>query len=188
MSTLKVATIEEATKKILNLQQPLQKTRTPRSPIELFSKVSQLAGDEVWFDHNSKVQLARNHSLIPVPPVFYRIKRSLPCATSPTIQEMDDALANLQATTTIAAKEELLPELWEEEVHVQQQEMATPAPPVQPEGHNTSNTNAMPDPTSAQVCPPTPVSASIEAYHGVAELFTTPEQGILPQPPLAHEK
>lgn len=99
--------MEDAAKKLLNLQfvlQLVQATPSPCSLHQLFSKVVEMAehpGEKAWFDiaadkQRLKVPNMRPNSLVSARLVFYRIKEKLPPPPSPSIQEVDDALAKLQ--------------------------------------------------------------------------------------------
>lgn len=100
MFQLKVATLEEASSKIFNLQARKQQVVT-RSPLQLINNFTQLLeepGDDCISSPDppaSKVQPAHAHSPIPISDVFNRLKRDLPPACSPSIQEVDTALSNL---------------------------------------------------------------------------------------------
>ncbi|CAO2206199.1 unnamed protein product [Urochloa humidicola] len=161
-----------------------------------------------------EVPRARTHQSIPVGRAFYRIKSAMPCMNSPTIQEVDAALSNLMTVNSMhQSKQAPDPLQPSKEAQcsaqtlqqlpadpVQQADDEQPADPLQPSngdeqlaGHfepcsegtpteaDNNNSIAMPIP-AVQVCPSTPLPP--EPTPGIAELFTTPEQAILPQPPL----
>ncbi|CAL5096929.1 unnamed protein product [Urochloa decumbens] len=175
--------------KMFNLQGH-KNTTSPRSPLQQFSTVSRLVdelGDEVWFDHNNrhnyKVPSPRSHQPVPVRRAFYRIKRSLPAqASPPTIEEVDAALSKMTSPVNVQTDE------------VVQEDQLSPT-----DGHGEHPQHTLtalaPDnidelsPQTPQVCSTTPATHSASVHlSGVAELFSTPEQGLVPQPPPAPGK
>ncbi|CAN6238759.1 unnamed protein product [Urochloa humidicola] len=171
MFKLKVATMEQAASRVFNLQGNKPRAApTSRSPLQMFQNVYRMAeeeGNESWFGHHntqaSKVLRARTHPPIPVQQAFYRIKNAIPPGSFPTIQEVDDALTKMVDDATQRSGED-------EQLQVADSEPATPL-------QATPMTN-----TTAQVCTPTPLPTTESAnLSGVADLFVTPEQGILSQ-------
>ncbi|CAN6362721.1 unnamed protein product [Urochloa humidicola] len=150
----------------------------------MFSAVSRLSdelGHEAWFDHYSKqcyeVPPARTHPPIPVRRVFYRIKNAIPPVQPPTIQEVDDALATL-ANLTVQQDER---QMQDPELEAQVTELDS--------NIAASTIDAPTSPAETQVRPSTPPAAHTSAnLTSVAELFTTPEQGLLLQPLSAPRK
>ncbi|CAN6251075.1 unnamed protein product [Urochloa humidicola] len=208
MFQLKVATMQDAASTIFNLQPKKPHTRT-RSPLQVFKSVSRLAdhpGDEVWFNNNHhEVPRARVYQPVPVGRSFYRIKRALPSANSPTIQEVDAALSKMaEALPSQLAVASM--QMSDENVQPQQQAVRvdngaqlTNTPVVQPREAEQEpsthpatplgNLSTTPNLPAFQACPPTPnTTDSSTSLSGVVELFSTPEQGLLPQPPAAPGK
>ncbi|CAN6181588.1 unnamed protein product [Urochloa humidicola] len=209
MFKLNVATMEQAASRIFNLQaNKPSAAATPRSPRQLFQNVYRMVeeqGNESWFAHSNmqttKVPRARTHPPIPVQRAYYRIKNAIPPVNSPTIQEVDDALSKLVNAASQPSGENVQPLMTASEP-------ATPPSGENVQLQTTSSEPATPTPVAAQqitlpreepartplqdtlaankdgqVCSPTPLSATAkENLSGVANLFVTPEQGILSQP------
>ncbi|CAN6291878.1 unnamed protein product [Urochloa humidicola] len=201
MFKLKVATMEQAASRVFNLQGNRPRpTAAPRSPLQLFQYISRMAeedGNESWYAYNNnrktKVLRARTHPPVPVQRVFYRIKNVLPSATSPTIQEVDAALAKLvdDAQPQMATSEPATPI---------QAASATSEPPTPtladhvqvtpPDALLTTPLQATaPTNINAQVCNSTPIDSAVNGtLSGVADLFATPDQAVLSQPAPAPAK
>ncbi|CAO2145200.1 unnamed protein product [Urochloa humidicola] len=103
----KVATTKDAAQCMFNLPSTSPRV-SPRSPLQMCNSISRMAEDptnDVCFDyHNNctaELPPARTHPPIPIQRVFYRIKSAMPFVNSPTIQEVDDALAKMAGTTTV---------------------------------------------------------------------------------------
>lgn len=219
MFSLNVTTMEDTTKKLLNLQSVLQPTAqaipSPRLLQQLFSKAEEMMehpGDEAWFDVGSdkqgyKVPNTRTNYMLPARHVFYRIKEKLPAPPSPSIQEVNDVLAKLQEA---AANE------WERLQHQQQGggnvEAAAVQNRVNPMGAMDGDLGPIQELTAKmnrepqhqqerfgtdddgsngngnytlQVPPSTPNVNLPGSPGGIVELFSTSDQGILPNPPPA---
>ncbi|CAO2046355.1 unnamed protein product [Urochloa humidicola] len=174
MFKLKVATMEQAASRVFNLQGNRPRpTAAPRSPLQLFQNVSRMAeedGNESWYAYNNnrktKVLRARTHPPVPVQRVFYRIKNVLPSVTSPTIQEVDAALAKL--------------------VDDAQLQMATsePATPIQA----AAATSEPPTPTLADHVQATPPDALLTTPLQAAAPTNINAQAVLSQPAPAPAK
>ncbi|CAO1941888.1 unnamed protein product [Urochloa humidicola] len=165
--------MQEASNKMFNLQQPRRNTPTPRSPAQLFAGTSRLAespGDEAWFDHGSN-----------------RRSKEVDAALSQFQKRVDVVAAQVHEPVLQVQLHQPLPsqECLEEET-VQLHQPATPE--TQPADSNINNTATPELPVPAQVHPSTPAPPAPEPLSGVAELFTTPEQAIFCQPPVAPAK
>ncbi|CAL5042802.1 unnamed protein product [Urochloa decumbens] len=199
MFHLKTATKQDAADKTFNQQSRKPATST-RTPLHVFQSVSRLAdhpGDEAWFGYNNnhyEVPRARVHPPVPIGRAFYRIKRALPSANSPTIQEVDAALSKL------ATAEPPLPadahqetehednEPVQRDAEVLQPLQAEHVLNIQPETP-PGNISITPNQHTTHVCSSTLNTPNTWANQsGVAELFSTPDQGLLPQPPAAPGK
>ncbi|CAN6356073.1 unnamed protein product [Urochloa humidicola] len=208
MFHLKVATMGDVVDKRFNNLKPAAPTVTTRSPLQLFDNISHLVdeiGDEARLNNcYFEVPRARVHPPVPVGHVFYRIKNTLPCFNSPTIQEVDAALSKMAGEPVLPGGEPTQPddalELGNAEnvASTQQLQHEDVQHQLQHDGvqHlNTSPTaatcdiNITPTPPPTQVCPATPSTINTYAnLSGMADLFSTPEQGLLPQPPAAPGK
>ncbi|CAN6168640.1 unnamed protein product [Urochloa humidicola] len=206
MFHLQCATMGDVSKKIFNLQHRAP-AASPRSPLQMFSDISRLSdesGAEVWFDacNNQcyEVPPARTHPTIPVRRAFYRIKNSLPRVAAPTIEEVDAVLSEMAAPVNVQMPED--PSSTQ-----QHQSQLTPRGDPGEQQHNDDGQQQHHDAAeqphhdvqtpiakvgdidrpavqTPQVCQQTPVAASASAnLDGIAELFSTPEQGIISQPP-----
>ncbi|CAO2200653.1 unnamed protein product [Urochloa humidicola] len=184
MFHLKAATLADVATKMLNLQGH-KNTTSPCLPLKHFSTLSRLVdelGDEVWFDYNNKYNYKahppRSHQPVPVRRAFYRIKRALPVQAPPTIDEVNAALSKMTSPVNVQMDDEVpQPQAQEAQLpptdgHVEQQH--TPIPAATMPVNNDEPTAQTP-----QVCLASP-SAHL---NGVAELFSTPEQGLISQPP-----
>ncbi|CAN6334373.1 unnamed protein product [Urochloa humidicola] len=190
-NNLKVAAMKDASSSVFNLQGKVPSaSATPCSPLQMFRNISRLAeqeGNEPWSNYTSnkqnKLLQARMHTTVPVRRAYYKIKNALPIVNAPSIQEVDDALSKL--AHAIQPGEEQVQPAPEPVTPIRTPTESEPTTPADAE-MATINTAT---PTSAQVCTPTTPDAVLgEHLSGVADLFITPEPGILAQPPLVPGK
>ncbi|CAO2039753.1 unnamed protein product [Urochloa humidicola] len=216
MLQLRVATMGDVASKVSHLKQAAP-TPTTRSPVQLFSNVSRLAdepGGEAWFgDRSFEIPRARVHPPIPVGRTFYRIKQSLPCFNSPTIQEVEAALSKMAGEPEQPTADQGLNTDLEQPTNEPRQlgvVEQTISQLMQHEGGQQPNASpnaaacninvlsatspapvcrTTPAPSTAPVCLTTPATTNTcTGLSGVADLFSTPEQGLLLQPPPAPGK
>jgi hypothetical protein len=186
MFQLKVATMQEASSKILNMQPPTLQA-SPRSPLQLFNSFARLMdeqGGDACFNNpdaspSLEVHPTHNPQLIPVNNVFHRLKRDL-SSTPPSIQQVDNALTNLLEDLVQLSKNNAMSALAALQGHSPTEELQ-PAPAT-PSALATTG-------QAAQVCQISPgAAASPNTGHlfGVVDLFVTPSQGLLQQQPPAY--
>ncbi|CAN6312864.1 unnamed protein product [Urochloa humidicola] len=181
-NNLKVAAMKDASSSVFNLQGKVPSaSATPCSPLQMFRNISRLAeqeGNEPWSNYTSnkqnKLLQARMHTTVPVRRAYYRIKNALPIVNAPSIQEVNDALSKL--AHAIQPGEEQVQPAPEPVTPIRTPTESEPTTPADAE-MATINTAT---PTSAQICTPTtPDAVPGEHLSGVADLFVTPEPGIL---------
>ncbi|CAN6177455.1 unnamed protein product [Urochloa humidicola] len=201
---LRVDTMDTTANKMFNLRPEINNTAAPRSVLQLFSNVSRLTDrdeDESCFDSSKsptpKVPATAIQTTLPVDVVFGRIKQDLRCGAmpaaqdvhaAPTIQEVDAALQQLQTQAKLDVREEqvcqdVLPEGLNVH-HATPTHLAT-SPTAQDASPHAAVTQAcaFASPSSSASSP-----SALDNHCGIADLFSTPEQGILAQPPSAPPK
>jgi hypothetical protein len=185
MFQLKVATMQEASSKILNVQ-PHTVQASPRSPLQLVNSFANLMDDQGAHactsdaPPNLEVLPAHNPHLIPVSFVFHRLKRDL-SSTPPSLQQVDDALTNLMEDLALLSKGNATPPLVALQGYSPTEQLQ-PAPTTPSAPATTGQ--------AAQVGFSTVAAASPNSGPpcGVADLFVTPPQGLLQQQPPAFPK
>ncbi|CAO2209962.1 unnamed protein product [Urochloa humidicola] len=190
------ATDDNDKNKTFNLHGTRRNKPTPRSPV---SRLANSPGDEAWVDYPgnpcSKVPTAAarpTRPMVPVRRAFYRIKNDLRCTNAPSVQEVDDALLKFQKDMAtldehdqhIEHGHEVNNDVPSAVVTVQEHQLPDPelhteTPEFQVQGNDRGTTTP---PTPPQARPPSPTTPATETCTGIAELFTTPTQSILPQP------
>ncbi|CAN6352133.1 unnamed protein product [Urochloa humidicola] len=178
-------TDENDKNKTFNLHATSRNKPTPRSPV---SRLANLLGNEAWVEYPDNPCSKATRPMVPVRRAFYRIKNDLRCTNAPSVQEVDDALLKFQKDMAtlqhIEHGHQVDNDVPSAVVQVQEHQLPDPelhttTPESQVQGNDRGTTTP---PTPPQARPPSPTTPAIETCTGIAELFTTPTQSILPQP------